>query len=385
MQSNCPETLATGSRQRLSDPALQSVTSTELPLDHGTQAAPRVAFDGRPLNPRTRHWGVGVVVDNVVSRLSASFKFVGVSYGFQGASEQGIRTWPSVPRLNTFLFEGSSVLAGDVDLYWGTNHFVPATVRMPSVVTIHDLLLMLYPHEQPLSRFAAHRMVSAARHARKVVADSKTTASDLLTRCPELKRKIEVIYLGYRNVGCDRFATPLLREGDEYVVMLGAHRPRKNLSLAINTVAILREKGLMCRLVVTGDVHNSFMREIERNRDIVQTRGVVAVDQLTSLLRNAIALLFPSRYEGFGLPMLEAMAAGCPVIALDTPINREISGRGALLLSDRPSEWSVAVQRLADSESFRNEMQARGFENLSRFSWEETAASYSEVFRQVAR
>src|SRR5262245_7414999 len=109
-----------------------------------------VAFDARPLQPRTRHWGVGVVLDSLVPRLTGKFNFAGISRKFPGSEAQGLKTWPKVPRANLLFFELSALLADrKCDIYWGTNHFVPACCRKPSVVTVHDLLLLKYPDEQP--------------------------------------------------------------------------------------------------------------------------------------------------------------------------------------------------------------------------------------------
>lgn len=347
-----------------------------------------IAFDARPLNPLTRHWGVGVFIDNVTGRLRRSSEFVGYSPYFQGAEKEGIRTWPSIPNCNWFMFEATMLLGIRGDLYWGTNDFLPQYTRMPSVVTIHDLLLVHYPNDQPRTRFLANRMLSSVKRATKVVAVSQTTADDLLSVCPQAKDKIEVIHMGYGHIG-DRWPStsayrePIDQQDDKYVLMLGAHRPRKNLSLAINAVAILREKGINLRLVITGNVHHCFSEEMRRYAAFVERVGVLPPEELHLRLQHAVALLFPSKYEGFGFPALEAMAAGCPVLALDTPINREISGKGALLLPDEPREWSYAIERLNRPSTFRGEMQGRGSENVQRFSWDRTAATYAQLFREV--
>lgn len=342
-----------------------------------------VGFDARPLHPSTRHWGVGVVIDNVTNQLRSNIGFVGYSPRFPGAEKEGIRVWPSVRNCNTLIFEAVVLMGIQADVFWGTNDIIPRFPRMPSVVTVHDLLPIHYPKEQRLSRFLSNRMISSVRRATKVAADSETTANDLLSICPDLKRKIEVIHLGFRRAGNGPRAKSLESENRGYILMLGAHMPRKNVTLAIDTVARLREKGRNLRLVITGDVHPCFLQDVERHREFVEQVGVLPKEELSRYLRNAIALAFPSKYEGFGFPLLEAMDAGCPVIALDTPITREIAGNGALLLTDDVSEWSHMIEKLICSDALRSEMQARGLENVQRFSWEGTAAKYEELFKQV--
>jgi glycosyltransferase involved in cell wall biosynthesis len=112
--------------------------------------------------------------------------------------------------------------------------------------------------------------------------------------------------------------------------------------------------------------------------------GVLPKAEVFRLLQSAVALFFPSRYEGFGFPLLEAMAAGCPVLALDTPINREVAGQAAWLLPEEPGEWEKTLRRLLTCSSARAEMKEKGFENLARFSWHRTAAIYGQVFKEVA-
>lgn len=335
-----------------------------------------IAFDARPLGPRTRHWGVGVVIDNVIARLQRKFLFRGIANRFPGAAEEGFRTWPTIPNTGPILFEASSLLAGSYDLYWGTNHFVPAVCHRPAVVTVHDLLLVKYPQDQPHSRFLGRRLASSVRRARYVLTDSRTTADELLALFPEIHKKVEVALLGFETSG----NLPAADAGEPYVVMLGAHHPRKNLCFAVAVVKALAEAGVHLPLVVTGDIDSCFAETVRANSHLVQPTGVLSKEQVFGLLRNARAMLFPSRYEGFGFPLLEAMNVGCPVIAVDSPINREIGGGAAQLLPLDVSEWVRALRELFESGSIRSEMARKGAQNLKRFSWDRTAELYDHAF-----
>jgi glycosyltransferase involved in cell wall biosynthesis len=147
----------------------------------------------------------------------------------------------------------------------------------------------------------------------------------------------------------------------------------------------LREGGSKLRLLITGDVHPSFDQLVSSSREFVSCAGVLPRPSLFTLLKGAVGLMFPSFYEGFGFPMLEAMAAGCPVMALDTPINREIAGDAAWFLPAEPHSWSDALAQLCYTNSLREEMQGRGFGNLRRFSWDKTAAVYADAFAELGR
>jgi glycosyltransferase involved in cell wall biosynthesis len=345
-----------------------------------------VAYDARPLQPQTRHWGVGVVVDNLLARLAQRFHFSGIAHEFPGAEQEGIKTWPRVPYMNTFAFEGSVLFLKKFDIYWGTNDFLPALARCPCVVTVHDLLLLKYPSDQPLTRFLAQRLASSLKKARRVIADSQTTGDDLIAAFPNVGKKIEVGLLGLNALGeasSDDSCADQVSTDSAYVVMLGAHRPRKNLPLTVAAVSQLREGGSKLKLLVTGDVHPSFEKLVSASREFVSCVGVLPRTSLFPLLKGAVALMFPSLYEGFGFPMLEAMTAGCPVLALDTPINREIAGDAAWFLPAEPRSWSDALAQLCGTTSLREEMRGRGFGNLRRFSWDKTAAVYAGAFAEL--
>jgi glycosyltransferase involved in cell wall biosynthesis len=345
-----------------------------------------IAYDARPLQPLTRHWGVGVVIDNLVTRLRGSFHFSGIAHRFPGAEREGIKTWPLVPRMNNIAFEASTLLLRDFDVYWGTNDFIPALTSHPSLLTVHDLLLLKYPGDQRHTRFLAWRFASSVRRAGRVIADSKSTADDLLAVFPSITKKLEVALLGFGvpiEGGGDASSSNYSNPDVPFVVMLGAHRPRKNLGLAVAAVALARERGSKLSLVVTGDVHRSFERLISESRKFVSCAGVLPKPDLFDLLKHASGLLFPSVYEGFGFPMLEAMAAGCPVLALDTPVNREVAGDAARLLPGDPDPWAAALEELISSRSAMQEMREKGRTNLQRFSWDDTARIYAEAFADM--
>ena len=288
--------------------------------------------------------------------------------------------------MNTVTFEGSVLFLKKFDIYWGTNDFLPALARCPCVVTVHDLLLLKYPSDQLLTRFFAQRLASSLKKAHRVITDSRTTADDLIATFPNVGKKVEVGLLGLNAIGdasSGDSGNGHLSKDTPYVVMLGAHRPRKNLPLAIAAVSQLRERGSTLKLVVTGDVDQSFGQLISGSREFVRCAGLLPRPNLFALLKGAVALMFPSLYEGFGFPMLEAMGAGCPVLALDTPINREIAGDAAQFLPAEPRLWADALAQLCSTSSLREELRGRALSNLRRFSWDKTAAVYADAFAEL--
>jgi len=348
---------------------------------------PTVLYDARSLQPQFRHWGVGVFIGNLVPRLSPDFHMTGRSLHFADADEHNISTWPAVPKLGTnALFEVSTFGAPHFDLYWGTNHHLPQAVpRNRTVLTVHDLLLLRYPSDQPKTPYFASRFVSSLRRATSIIAISNTTASDLIDTFPWVKNKLTVALQGYEpNMPTEQdIAFIQERYPMPYVVILGGHRPRKNISLGIKAAMKLREKGIPLHVLITGSTHGSFQPLINQHSEAIIQTGVLSRGQVAAVLKNAQALLFSSLYEGFGLPLLEAMSAGCPVLALDTPIHREVGGKGLWLLSDDPDDWAKALYQAMYESDLRSDLVDAGLENLKRFDWQQTTEIYTQVFREA--
>jgi glycosyltransferase involved in cell wall biosynthesis len=320
------------------------------------------------------------MVANIVSRLDRQFDCVGLAPRFESPVPEYVKSWyVPVRKLNVLAFEASPMLARNCDVYWGTNHIIPALARGPKVVTIHDLLLFKYPDDQRWSGYSRRRLISSIKRAGRVVTVSRTTADDLIHMFPGIAGKVEVVRSGFDHPAS---VCPVKACSEPYVVMLGAHRPRKNLPLAIATVARVRELGHRIRLVVTGEVHACF-RPLLRSNDFVYAAGTLPREEMFSLISNARALLFPSMYEGFGFPILESMSANCPVIAMDTPISREIGGTGAFYQPNDAASWSKCLDRLLADECFREQAVSYGRENLSRFSWTAATNAYSEIFQRA--
>ena len=155
-------------------------------------------------------------------------------------------------------------------------------------------------------------------------------------------------------------------------------------------VTAFGRSGAECDLVLAGRASGS----LDRLRSAIAASPVAgrvrlvpdATDRdIEALYRRAIALVLPSRYEGFGFPPLEAMARGCPVLASDIPALREISSPGALLLPlDDAEAWAQAMRRVSEDEQLRTELREKGTETVARYSWDETGRGLCRLFAEVA-
>jgi glycosyltransferase involved in cell wall biosynthesis len=249
-------------------------------------------------------------------------------------------------------------------------HSLPLRCPCPAVVTVHDLSFERDPSVMGRADRLVFRTVvpRSARRAAVVIAVSERTRDDLVELYGISPEKIVVTPHG---------VDPVFRPGEaeangRYLLFVGAVQPRKDPLAALRAAD---EAGL--ELVVVGPEKDAALsRELARRGATV--RGWVEKDELAKLYRGAAALVLPTRYEGFGLPVLEAMASGTPVVATPDPAVREVAGGAALYA--QPDGLADAVRRALER---RDELSAAGVERARRFSWQETARLTAEAYRRA--
>ncbi len=306
--------------------------------------------------------------------------------------------WP-----RTSLFPAET-LAGDFDLFHATNYQAPALRRAKLVTTVHDINFVRFPEMQSkgIRRFIA-AMPRLLERSRVVLADSRFTAEELMEVYGLPEDGVRVVYPGLNPV--------FLREPDPeevetalrayclqppYIAYIGNLHPRKNLVTLVEAFARVRERGLAHRLAVIGGgglgkLNNTEYRKLTlRVRDLgleeaVVFTGYVPDQRLASLLRRAEMLVFPSIYEGFGLPPLEAMACGVPVITSRRSSLPEVVGDAALLLEDPLDAEEIAgcMERLLADGELRSRLVRAGRERAKMFDWEKTARKVAAVYQEV--
>jgi glycosyltransferase involved in cell wall biosynthesis len=248
-------------------------------------------------------------------------------------------------------------------------HALPLGYRGRSVVTLHDLHFERDPHVMGLADRVTFKLVvpRAARRADAVVAVSERTKQDAVDLYGLDPARITVTPHG---------VDPAFAPGDGtdrgYLLFAGAIQQRKNPLAAADAAAAV---GLP--LVVAGPEKEPELAAELRRRG-ADVRGFVAKPELAELYRHASALVLPSRYEGFGLPVLEAMASGVPVVLADEPALREVAGDAGVYAED--GDLAGAVRRaVAD----REQRGAAGLERAAGFTWERTARLTADVYRRV--
>jgi glycosyltransferase involved in cell wall biosynthesis len=260
-------------------------------------------------------------------------------------------------------------------------HALPLSCPCPAVLTVQDLSFERDPTVMPLRDRLIFRTVvpRSARRAARVLAISELTKRDLVELYGLPERKIVVTPLAADSGFTPNGAAP---ETEPYVLFVGALQPRKEAATAIEALALVGDDAP--RLVLVGpDKGGRAEAEsaAERLGVEVELRGHVPQEELAALYRGADCLVFPSRYEGFGLPVLEAMASGTPVVATAAGALPEVTGDAAILVEERnPVALAGGIERaLADRERLR----ASGLARAATFSWAETARRTLAVYQEL--
>jgi glycosyltransferase involved in cell wall biosynthesis len=247
------------------------------------------------------------------------------------------------------------------------------TVRKPSVVSLLDLQHLDLPHlfsrsERVFRALAWHRSVRGADRVIVISAFVRDRAVELLGLDPE---RVRVVHLGIDH---DRY-TPGDVEREPFLLYPARRWPHKNHDRLFEAFALLRRERPELRLVLTGGGHTGLPPEG------VEVRGLVSEDELIDLYRHAAALVFPSLYEGFGQPPLEAMACGCPVACSNVASLPEIVEEAARLFD--PNDPDAIADAVRDVLATPDEWSARGLERARLFSWDATARAHDSVYREL--
>jgi glycosyltransferase involved in cell wall biosynthesis len=292
-------------------------------------------------------------------------------------------------------------IPGRVDLYHGTNYMAPLTASYPTVITVHDLSVNLLPETHPLRRRLRHRLLPVLCHrAARIIADSMNTKRDLV-RCHDIPPdKIDVIYLAagsnLQRVD-DEKALAAVRERfglpERFLLYVGSVEPRKNLPCALEALAALKESGRPESFVIAGRGEPKYLAHIrsvlrqaglEEGRD-VHLIGPVAEGDLAALYSLCVLFVYPSLYEGFGLPPLEAMACGAPVLlANNSSLSELFETSSAFVDLDRPDGLLLAIETLLDSADLRAQLVEKGLKRAQSRTWDDIAVETLDVYRRAA-
>ncbi len=288
----------------------------------------------------------------------------------------------------------------DVDLVHGTVNVVPLLARIPSVVTVHDLSFLRLPGMFPAakSRYLKLAVAQSVRRATHVIAVSAGTRADVVELLGIPEGKVTVVHSGVSPAFRPLAAATIERfrvshfGGRPYILHVGTLQPRKNIDVLIRAYAGLRRELQLPHMLVLVGARGWMFEDLF---DLVRSEGLsehvffagyVRWEDLPLWYNSSDLFAYPSAYEGFGFPLLEAMACGVPVVASSVPTSVEVVGDAGLTVSPGSQEaLQMALTRVLEDSTLRAELVERGLARAATFTWERTAAETVAVYERVRR
>ncbi len=302
------------------------------------------------------------------------------------------------PRMWTHVRLAHELQQNPPDVFFTPAHVIPFVFRGASVATVHDLGYHYYPDAHTASQVAYLKLSTRAngRLSKAIIADSGATKADLIRFYQTDPKKIDVIYPGLdpelkqvadlELIGdtCSKYGIDV-----PYLLYIGTLQPRKNLQRLMQAFAV---SGMPHQLVLGGKMGwqtDALLAEVAALkgplRERVHLPGYVAESDKAALLSGADALVYPSLYEGFGFPVLEAQVCGTPVLAANSSSLPEISAGSALLVDPLDIEKMAAeMRRIVVDDDLRQVLISKGHANVRRFNWNKTAAAVLSVLENAA-
>jgi glycosyltransferase involved in cell wall biosynthesis len=368
----------------------------------------RVAIDARKLHD----YGIGTYVRNLLRELArqdddAEYVLICAPADVEFLKTLGPRFRPVADRSANYsvreqLSIPRALARAKVDLFHAPHYVVSPLTTRPYVVTIHDCIHLRFPQYLP-SRGALHyarvMMRMSAKRSKRILTVSQASKNDILHYLRVPSDKVEVIY----NALDERLATvPTPEDVDRvrqrflltspFILYTGNIKPHKNVDRLIEAFSIMRRRGIEdVKLLIIGDEISKYpnLRRLVHRFQLhqhVRFLGFVPDATLAVLYRLASVFVFPSLYEGFGLPPLEAMASGTPVVTSNISSLPEVVGDAALLI-DPMDAWAIAdaTSRVLMEPQLRADLVHRGFERVKAFSWERSVGRVREVYAELCR
>lgn len=286
---------------------------------------------------------------------------------------------------------------GEFDLYHGLAFVAPLLLTKPSLVTVYDLSFLHYPQVLSTSRRLYLRLLTAlsCRRAKRVIAISQSTASDLTTSLGIPASKVDVAAPGYDAA----IYKPLPAEDvrafrqrrnlpDRFWLFLGTLEPRKNLPMLLQAYAGLNPTDRLPLVLAGGKGwdYDEIFQTIERHNltNDIHLPGYVPIEELPLWYNSAEVFVYPSVFEGFGIPVLEAMACGTPVIVSNASSLPEVVGASGVMLPPQAvDQWTQALYRANHDAGWRKHESERGQIAAKRYNWQDTALQTVNSYRRA--
>lgn len=281
-----------------------------------------------------------------------------------------------------------------IDILFSTCNVAPVRARCSLITMIFDLHWLIYPHFfDGVKNFYLKKMLEAtAKRSAKILTLSESSKKDIVRIFDIAPEKINITYCGSENIdhkncrGEGPFAPT-----DKYILFVGQFHKRKNIPALIRAFELIKEKlNIPHKLYIVGragDGHKEVMRLYEKSKykDKIKIFGYMFDEYLALMYNNADIFIYPSFYEGFGLPVIEAMRCGIPVISSNASSLPEVGGDGALYFDPQNAhELADKIEILIKDDTRRKELIANGLKQAEKFTWDEVGKRTLEAFEEIA-
>lgn len=291
-------------------------------------------------------------------------------------------------------------LTGPIDVFHATNFLVPYGQYVKFISTVYDLSILKFMQFHPLKRrliFSKSKLLNSMRNARAVIACSEATKRDIIDILKVRPEKIKVIYVAtspeFKKIDNKQLIHNVLRKyslPQKYILYVGTLEPRKNITRLIEAFKKIKEKMKRgYKLILIGgkgwyykDIFSTIDR-LKLNNSVIYL-GYILREDLPPIVSGAEAFIYPSLYEGFGLPPLEAMACGVPTLVSDVSCFPEIAADAALRVNPYSiDDIAEGIYRILTDETLRETLRQKGLERVKIFSWEKTARETLKLYNEV--
>jgi glycosyltransferase involved in cell wall biosynthesis len=277
----------------------------------------------------------------------------------------------------------------NINIYFSPAHYLPLFCPVPQVVTIHDLAYLYFPDDFTKKDLWQLRnwTGSSIKKARQIIAVSKTTKKDIVKNYEVDENKVSVVYNGYEKQTVEKTSAVKLKK---YILFVGTIQPRKNLEILIDAFDKFVKTNIDFKLMIVGKkgwLYESIFEKVRimKLEDKIIFTDHVADKELVWYYKNAFCLVLPSLYEGFGIPVLEAMNYNCPVIASFSSSLPEVGGDASLYFDPKNSDDLLdKFNILKNNSKLRKELILKGKQRIKDFSWGKCGKETLEVIKNYA-
>jgi len=337
-----------------------------------------------------------------------SKEYIGIAYGLKnnfknnrielklyGTSRKKLDLW------DRFRFPPIEFLGFKADILHCPDYLIPPTLNKNIILTIHDLTFMRFPEfnfEWFIKKYT-REVRNNALISKKIIADSKSTKKDIISFFKTDPRKVDVVYLAadgtFKTLSSDRIDKNILKKykiDKKYILSVGTIEPRKNIITLIKAFNHLKQKkeSFDYKLVIAGRTgwksEDTYMeRDKSPSREDILFIGRVPDSDLVQIYNQAELFVYPSLFEGFGLPPLEAMSCGLPIIASkNSSLDEVIGDAGILIPAEDHKELQKQILYILENKEIKRKLKKKSVSKADQFSWIRTAGKTLDIYRKAA-